>query len=54
VPAGLVGIDVTPSPIRGADGNVEFLLRAAKQGALVDDGALVAAVEGTARQGTRS
>jgi 23S rRNA (cytidine1920-2'-O)/16S rRNA (cytidine1409-2'-O)-methyltransferase len=54
VPAGLVGTDVTPSPIRGADGNVEFLLRAAKHGALVDDGTLVAAVDGTAKQGTRS
>jgi 23S rRNA (cytidine1920-2'-O)/16S rRNA (cytidine1409-2'-O)-methyltransferase len=33
--AGLVVADVMPSPVRGADGNVEFLARAAKQGELV-------------------
>lgn len=46
-PAGLIGVDVTPSPIRGADGNAEFVLRAAKQGSRLDDAVLVAAVDET-------
>ena len=30
--AGLFLLDVMPSPLRGADGNVEFLVRADKHG----------------------
>jgi 23S rRNA (cytidine1920-2'-O)/16S rRNA (cytidine1409-2'-O)-methyltransferase len=47
---GLIVTDVMPSPVRGADGNVEFLVRAARAGAPVTDAALDAAV---AESGTR-
>jgi 23S rRNA (cytidine1920-2'-O)/16S rRNA (cytidine1409-2'-O)-methyltransferase len=42
--AGLTVTDVMPSPRRGADGNVEFLARAARRGTAVDATALDAAV----------
>lgn len=41
---GIVVVDVVPSPIRGADGNVEFLAHATKTGARIDDVRLAAAV----------
>jgi 23S rRNA (cytidine1920-2'-O)/16S rRNA (cytidine1409-2'-O)-methyltransferase len=41
---GLIVIDVMPSPLRGADGNVEFLVRATRTGTPVTDAALDAAV----------
>jgi 23S rRNA (cytidine1920-2'-O)/16S rRNA (cytidine1409-2'-O)-methyltransferase len=44
VGAGIVTVDVTPSPIRGAEGNVEFLIHATKHGARVDDARLADAV----------
>jgi 23S rRNA (cytidine1920-2'-O)/16S rRNA (cytidine1409-2'-O)-methyltransferase len=46
---GIVVTDVVASPIRGADGNVEFLARATKHGRRVDDVRLVGAVD-TAHQ----
>ena len=46
---GIVVTDVVASPIRGADGNVEFLARATKHGQRVDDARLVDAVD-TAHQ----
>jgi 23S rRNA (cytidine1920-2'-O)/16S rRNA (cytidine1409-2'-O)-methyltransferase len=42
--AGLVVTDVMPSPVRGADGNVEFLAYVRKAGAPVTPAALAAAV----------
>jgi 23S rRNA (cytidine1920-2'-O)/16S rRNA (cytidine1409-2'-O)-methyltransferase len=42
--AGLHVIDVMESPLRGADGNVEFLVHADTQGPAVDDARLDAAV----------
>jgi 23S rRNA (cytidine1920-2'-O)/16S rRNA (cytidine1409-2'-O)-methyltransferase len=42
--AGLVVVDVMPSPIHGADGNVEFLARAVKHGTPVDAARLAAVV----------
>ena len=44
---GLVVVDVMPSPLRGADGNVEFLVRVAHRGVAVDDDVLAAAVAET-------
>lgn len=41
---GIIVVDVIGSPLRGADGNVEFLLHAAKQGSPVSDDVLDAAV----------
>ncbi|MFN8036082.1 MAG: TlyA family RNA methyltransferase [Acidimicrobiia bacterium] len=41
---GLVVVAVVPSPLRGADGNVEFLLHAVKRGSVVGDDVLDAAV----------
>jgi 23S rRNA (cytidine1920-2'-O)/16S rRNA (cytidine1409-2'-O)-methyltransferase len=43
---GIVVIDAVPSPIRGADGNVEFLAHATKHGEQVDEARLAALVEG--------
>jgi 23S rRNA (cytidine1920-2'-O)/16S rRNA (cytidine1409-2'-O)-methyltransferase len=43
--AGLGVLDVAPSPIRGADGNVEFLVHARRGRATVTDAALDTAVE---------
>jgi 23S rRNA (cytidine1920-2'-O)/16S rRNA (cytidine1409-2'-O)-methyltransferase len=52
--AGLVTVDVMPSPLRGADGNVEFLAHARKQGAPVGDATLDACVDdAAARPGAR-
>jgi 23S rRNA (cytidine1920-2'-O)/16S rRNA (cytidine1409-2'-O)-methyltransferase len=43
--AGLGAVGVVPSPLRGADGNVEFLFHARKGAPLVDDDALATAVD---------
>jgi 23S rRNA (cytidine1920-2'-O)/16S rRNA (cytidine1409-2'-O)-methyltransferase len=43
--AGIVVGDVEPSPIRGADGNVEFLAHATKDGQRVDEARLIAVVD---------
>lgn len=48
---GIVVVDVEPSPIRGADGNVEFLARATKGGPRVDDERLAAVVAATHEEG---
>ena len=42
---GLVVVGAMPSPLRGADGNVEFLFHARGEGLLVGDAVLDAAVE---------
>jgi 23S rRNA (cytidine1920-2'-O)/16S rRNA (cytidine1409-2'-O)-methyltransferase len=42
--AGLVAVGVIPSPLRGADGNVEFVLHARKSGTPVGSSAIAAAV----------
>jgi 23S rRNA (cytidine1920-2'-O)/16S rRNA (cytidine1409-2'-O)-methyltransferase len=44
---GLVVVGVVPSPLRGADGNVEFLAHAVRHGVAVDDDVLAAAVAET-------
>jgi 23S rRNA (cytidine1920-2'-O)/16S rRNA (cytidine1409-2'-O)-methyltransferase len=41
--AGIVAVRVTPSPLRGADGNVEFMLHARKSGTPVGLSAIAAA-----------
>ena len=38
-PSGCSSIDVMVSPLRGADGNVEFLVRGDRRGPVVDRGA---------------
>jgi 23S rRNA (cytidine1920-2'-O)/16S rRNA (cytidine1409-2'-O)-methyltransferase len=43
---GIVVIDAVPSPIRGADGNVEFIAHATKHGERVDEAGLTAVVDG--------
>ena len=42
--AGLFVVDVMPSPLTGADGNVEFLVRCDAHGPALDDDRLDAAV----------
>jgi 23S rRNA (cytidine1920-2'-O)/16S rRNA (cytidine1409-2'-O)-methyltransferase len=42
---GLVVVDAIPSPLRGADGNSEFLFHGRKHGVLVDDALLDACVD---------
>ncbi len=46
--AGLFVVDVMASPLRGADGNVEFLVRCDTRGPAVGDDRLDAAVPGEA------
>jgi 23S rRNA (cytidine1920-2'-O)/16S rRNA (cytidine1409-2'-O)-methyltransferase len=42
---GLYVVDVMPSPLRGGDGNVEFLVRCDARGPALDDTTLDRAVE---------
>jgi 23S rRNA (cytidine1920-2'-O)/16S rRNA (cytidine1409-2'-O)-methyltransferase len=44
--AGVLVVDVMPSPLRGADGNVEFLVRCDARGPALDDATLDLAVMG--------
>jgi 23S rRNA (cytidine1920-2'-O)/16S rRNA (cytidine1409-2'-O)-methyltransferase len=51
---GLVTVGAMVSPLRGADGNVEFLFHCRAQGVLVDDDLLDAAVgDAVAHPGAR-
>jgi 23S rRNA (cytidine1920-2'-O)/16S rRNA (cytidine1409-2'-O)-methyltransferase len=49
---GILVRDAVPSPIRGADGNVEFLVHAKKHGDHIDDARLVTVVDDAARETT--
>jgi 23S rRNA (cytidine1920-2'-O)/16S rRNA (cytidine1409-2'-O)-methyltransferase len=50
--AGLHGVDVMVSPLRGADGNVEFLVRCDARGPALDDDRLDDAVPGAESEGS--
>jgi hypothetical protein len=44
--AGLPTLDVMASPLRGADGNVEFLVHCVKRGPMIEDSRFVDVVDG--------